>query len=104
MDVYLMNEKNTTVKVKTTDSSDDVLEVSCFCCAGIYFYIMPYFNELQKVAKKIELQDEFTYYFALFFKRFDEVTKSWKSIRLIATCCKFIHCFLLNSYAFLSTI
>lgn len=73
-----MNEKNTTVKVKTTDSSDDVLEVSCFC---IYSYIMPYFNELQKIAKKIELLDEFTYYFALFFKRFDEVTQSWKSNR-----------------------
>ena len=63
---------------------------------------MRYFNELQKVAKKIELQDEFTYYFALFFKKFDEVTKLWKSNGL--NWHKFVFVVLLNSYAFLSTI
>ena len=40
--MYLMNGKNTTVKVKTTDSSDDVLEVSYFimlvCTLLRYFY------------------------------------------------------------------
>ena len=76
--MYLMNEKNTKVKVKTTDSSDDVLEVSC---PQSYWHILhcAVFNKSQKVAKKIELQDEFTYYFGLFFKRFDKVTQSWQS-------------------------
>ena len=70
-----MNGKSTTVKVKTTDCSDDVLEVSGLRYTGL----MQYFNELQKVAKKIELQEEFTYYFALYFKRFNKGNQSWQS-------------------------
>ncbi|XP_065911669.1 sorting nexin-17-like [Dysidea avara] len=60
LEVFLMNDKSTTVKVKVTDCSDDVLE---------------------KVAKKIELLEDFTYYFALFFDKYDEASKSWQAIR-----------------------
>lgn len=79
LDVYLVNGKNTKLKVKITDSSDDVLEVSCHFVFCINYLFMWYFNELQKVAKKIELREEFTYYFALFFKRFDKSNQSWES-------------------------
>lgn len=34
--MYLMNGKNTSVKVMITDSSDDVLEVSCHFYTGIF--------------------------------------------------------------------
>jgi len=32
----------------------------------------------QKVAKKIELLEDFTYYFALFFDKYDDVSKCWQ--------------------------
>lgn len=44
--------------------------------------------ELQKVAKKIELQEEFTYYFALFFERFHNPSQSWQSNNLM--CCMWL--------------
>ena len=47
--VYLMNEKNTTVKVKTTDSSDDVLEVKLlFVYLHYVIYILMNYRKLQR--------------------------------------------------------
>ena len=42
----------------------------------------PFIIVFQKVAKKIELLEDFTYYFALFFDKYDEASKSWQGCDL----------------------
>ena len=49
-----MNEKNTTVKVKTTDSSDDVLEVSCFYVVLVYTFTLCHISmNYRKLQRKL---------------------------------------------------